>query len=394
MSEAPTAPEAAKPASPTEFVVSSAPHLSDRTSTRGIMFEVVLAMLPVFIAAVMFYKHYAVILTLVTVASCLITEAIANAIRKRPQSSLLDGSAIVTGMILAFSLPPMLNPYMAAIGGAIAIALAKAIFGGLGQNLFNPAMVGRAFLMICFPAAMGVWTIPGTLETVGQTKVVEATAGATQTGADPTTQAAAYATASQPACTAKTCPASVCSADACSDKASYDAITMATPLGASSSIQKNEPTPLPSTKFLFVGRVGGSLGETSALAALIGGLYLLLRRIADYRQAFGVLGSAALYAAIAHWADPEHFQGPVFHLTSGAMMFGALFIATDYVGAPLTPAGRWIFGIGVGTLIMTIRLFGAYPEGVMFAILIMNALTPLIERWTTPTPYGGHVATA
>jgi electron transport complex protein RnfD len=245
-------------------------------------------------------------------------------------------------MILAFSLPPEFSLYMAVIGGAVAIALAKGIFGGLGHNLFNPAMVGRAFLMICFPAAMGMWTAPEMVfENLGRDGATMATPG-------------------------------------------MDGATMATPLQATAEH-------LPGLKAMFVGQVGGCVCETSALAVLLGGLYLVVRGVADWRLVAGTLAGAAVFATIAHWADPQAYQGAAYHLVAGSLLFGAFFIATDYVGAPITPSGRWIFGLGVGVLVMVIRLFGAYPEGVMFAILIMNALTPLIERITIPTPFGGHV---
>jgi electron transport complex protein RnfD len=317
-----------------EFLVSSAPHLASKTTTRRIMFEVVLAMVPMFLVAVYMYRLSAVTLVVCTVAGCLIAEAVANWIRGRSQSSLGDGSAVVTGVILAFSLPPSLHLYMAFLGGVVAIALAKAVFGGLGHNLFNPAMVGRAFLMICFPAAMVSWTPTVPMQEAG-----------------------------------------------------VNAVTMATPLYAAA-----KHLALPGLLDLFLGNVGGSVGETSALAALIGGLWLVFRRVADWRPVVGVLGSAAVFAAVAHLIDPSAYEGPLFQLTSGALMFGAFFIATDYVGAPLSPSGRLLFGVGVGLLVMVIRLFGSYPEGVMFAILIMNALTPLIDRWTVPRPFGGHVA--
>jgi electron transport complex protein RnfD len=237
-------------------------------------------------------------------------------------------------VILAFSLPPSLHPYMAFLGGVVAIALAKAVFGGLGQNLFNPAMVGRAFLMICFPAALVTWTPTAPMQEAG-----------------------------------------------------VDAVSMATPLYAAA-----KDLGLPPLRDLFLGNVGGCVGETSTLAALVGGLWLVFRRVADWRPVVGVLGSAAIFATIAHLINPGEYEGPLFHLTSGALMFGAFFIATDYVGAPLSPIGRLLFGAGVGLLVMLIRLFGAYPEGFMFAILIMNSLTPLIDRWTVPKPFGGHVA--
>lgn len=316
------------------LLVSSAPHLAAGRTVPGVMFEVVAAMVPLFIAACVFYHARAAALTITSVAACLLTEAAANRIRGRSLASLKDGSAIVTGIILAFSLPPMLPLYMAFIGGVVAIGLGKAVFGGLGQNLFNPAMVGRAFLMACFPVAMTTWTIPGTLEAIGA-----------------------------------------------------DAATKATPLAAA----KFGSDVVPGLWNLFVGNVGGCIGESSALACLIGGLYLVVRRTADWRQPLGMLVGAALFASIAHLAGGERYAGPLVHLTSGALMFGAFFIATDYVGAPLTPVGRLIFGLGAGVLTMLIRLFGGYPEGVMYAILIMNALTPLIERWTVPRPLGGKV---
>lgn len=339
MTQMETAPPPAQPAPPQRiepvFRVSSPPHLFEGTTTRQIMYEVCAAMIPLFIVSVVMFGVAAIVLVVATVAGCLATEALFNWARGHGQSSLKDGSAVVTGLILAFSLPPTMAAgnrfYMAFMGGVVAIALAKMVFGGLGQNLFNPAMVGRAFLMVCFPAAMVNWQPTNFMEGV-------------------------------------------------------DAMTMATPLYAAA---KGEA--LPGLWALLIGNVGGSLGETSALAALLGGLYLVFRRIADWRQPVAVLGTVAIFAAITHLFNSDLYPPPSFHLLSGALMFGAFFIATDYVGAPVTPLGRWIFGVGVGVLVMVIRLFGAYPEGFMFAILIMNAVTPLIERWTRPTPFGGHV---
>ncbi|UCD29138.1 MAG: RnfABCDGE type electron transport complex subunit D [Planctomycetota bacterium] len=337
-SASPTSQPPPKSEPPREFLVGSAPHMALGRSTPSVMFDVVLAMVPLLIAAIVLYRGWAVILTITTVAACLLTEAIFNACRKQSQSSLLDGSAIVTGMILAFSLPPKLPLYMAVIGGVVAIGLGKAVFGGLGQNLFNPAMVGRAFLMACFPVAMTTWAQPGDLATVG----------------------------------------------------SVDAVTKATPLAAA----KFGSDVVPITKDLFLGNVSGSLGEASALACLIGGIYLLLRGTANWRAPLGMLVAVVLFAGIAHQLAPDRYQGVLFYLNSGALMFGMFFIVTDYVGAPLTPIGRLLFGFGAGILVMIIRLFGGYPEGVMYSVLIMNALTPLIERWTVPEPFGGKVAAA
>jgi electron transport complex protein RnfD len=269
----------------------------------------------------------------ITVAACLLTEGVAGRLRGRGLGSLGDGSAVVTGLILAFSLPPLLPAYMAFLGGVVAIGLGKMAFGGLGQNLFNPAMVGRAFLMASFPVAMTTWARPFDLRPLG-----------------------------------------------------VDAMSGATPLAAA----KFGTGAVPGPWSLCVGDVGGSIGETSALAVLLGGVFLLLRRTADWRQPLGVLVGAGVFAATAHLLAPDRFADVLVQLTSGALVFGAFFIATDPVGCPLTPVGRLAFGVGVGVLVMVIRLFGGYPEGVMFAVLLMNALTPLIERWTRPEPFGGR----
>jgi electron transport complex protein RnfD len=374
MSDAPDAAAAAKPKptplpvkeGPSGFLVSSAPHLASGAKTQRIMFEVCAAMLPLLAAAVYFWGFAAILLTVVTIAGCLVAEAIGNAMRGVGQASLKDGSAIVTGMILAFSLPPAMagksTLYMALIGGIVAIALGKAVFGGLGNNLFNPAMVGRAFLMICFPAVMALWTPTRPM-----------TADLKEQGVDTVTTATPlYQAAKVSEYTKKAAAEPEKKDEHLAHAAEY----------------REQMAPVAR---LALGNVGGCVGETSALLALICGLYLVIRGVADWRQPLALLVVVVVFALLSNLINPDRFQGPLYHLTSGALMFGAFFIATDYVGAPVTPWGRLIFGAGVGLLVMLIRVFGTYPEGFMFAILIMNALTPLIERWTTPTPYGGHV---
>lgn len=334
-----------RPPGEPEFLVSASPHLAAGASTQRIMYEVLLAMLPMLLIGLWLWGWDALLLVLATSAGCLSAEAIANAWRGRSQASLWDGSALVTGVILAYSLPPSMamtsRIYMAFIGGVIAIALGKAVFGGIGQNLFNPAMVGRAFLMLCFPAAMGDWSA---------------------------TSKAIYV------------PEGV------------DAVTMATPLLAAA---KGYTEQIPGVGPLFIGNIKGCVGETSALAALLGGMYLVIRGIADWRLAFSTLITVAAFAAIYGIFDETitPIDSVLLHVTAGATVFAAFFIVTEYCGSPLNPTGRLIFGVGVGLVTMLIRIFGAYQEGIMFAVLIMNSFTPAIERLTTPTPMGGHAKT-
>ncbi len=288
-----------------------------------------MALVPVFIAALWQFRAYAVIQVLICVVSALAAEALFTAMRRKPVS-LKDGSAAVTGAILAFSLPATAPWYVGAIGAFVAIGVGKIIFGGLGQNIFNPAMLGRAFVMIAFPAFMGA------------TAYVSTTAG-------------------------------------------IDGLTQATPL--TSLKQLGESTGLLP---MFLGTTNGSVGETSALACLIGGLYLCLRGTASWEIPFGTLLSVVIIGGLLRFADPGYW-GVARELASGALLFGAFYIATDPVTSPLTPRGKLIFGFGVGALIMLIRKLSGYPEGVMFSVLIMNALVPLINRWTIPTPVGGPV---
>lgn len=383
-------PAAAKPTGlpikedtgPRGFLVSSAPHLASGATTPRIMFEVCAAMIPLLIMGTLFFGLAAVLLTVVTIAGCLLAEAIGNWMRGRSQASLADGSAYVTGMILAFSLPAAMATdgrlYMAFIGGLVAIGLGKTVFGGLGNNLFNPAMVGRAFLMICFPAAMAMW-VP-TQQNMAREKQALAAEKGVEVSALSNEEVDAITTATPLYQAAKV--------------AEYASKARSAPGEGEAYRQKalDVRAKMPSVWQLAIGNVGGCVGETSALVALICGVWLVLRGVADWRQPLALLVVVGLFAFISNLLAPEKYQGPLYHLTSGALVFGAFFIATDYVGAPVNPWGRLAFGAGVGLLVMVIRVFGTYPEGFMFAILIMNALTPLIERVTTPAPYGGHVA--
>jgi electron transport complex protein RnfD len=310
--------------------VAPSPHvIKAGDTTRRMMIDVIIALVPPMTMAVYLFHQFAIQQLLICTASCLAAEALFVKMRRKALT-LNDFSAAVTGIILALSLPATAPWYAGVIASLVAIGIGKIIFGGLGRNIFNPAMVGRAFVMISFAGAMG---------------------------------AAAYQQAGS----------------------LVDAVTMATPMDAFK--QSGEATPLID---LFWGLTNGSMGETSAAAALLGGLYLCLRRTAAWQIPLGILLATALLAGIGDLAGG--FQGTflLHHLLGGALLFGAFFIATDPVTSPLTPKGKFIFGIGVGCLVMLLRLFSGYPEGLMFAVLLMNAVTPLINRWTRPQTFGEH----
>jgi electron transport complex protein RnfD len=330
------------------ITVSPGPHISKAHSTRSIMLDVIIALTPAILAACWFFRLPAVMVIAVCVISCAVTELICNLIRKR-SNSLDDLSAVVTGIILALSLPAAIPLWAAAIGSILAIAIGKMVFGGLGSNTFNPAMVARTFMAVSLGSLMTTWTLPAT---------IDADMPAIKISAEP----------------------------------NVAAVTQATPLGWSKQAIKGESS-IENANSLrmdaMFGSVGGCLGETSSLALIFGGVYMLFRKTITYVIPTAVLGSAALFAAICFFISPEKFADPGFHLISGGMLLCAFFIATDPVTAPITKKGMWVFGIGTGLIIMLIRNIGGYPEGVMFAILLMNALTPLIDRACKITPCGG-----
>ena len=329
------------------ITVAPAPHISRPVWTYQVMIDVIIGLIPAMITAGYYFRIHAIILIGTCIISCVVTEWVCNLILKRP-NSLNDFSAVVTGIILALSLPPGLPVWAAVIGSAFSIAIGKMVFGGLGSNIFNPAMVGRTFLTACFGMLMTTWMVPATI--------------------DPTMP--------------KIAPENM-----------MHAKTQATPLGWSKIAIKDKngakifnEEQFTSTVF---GGVGGCLGETSAIALLFGGLYLLIRRTINFYIPAAILLSAFVFAGVAYLIDPDAYMEPLFHLTSGGLLLCAFFIATDPVTAPLTRRGMLIFGAGVGTLTMLIRIVGAYPEGVMFSVLLMNAVTPLIDRLCKRVPAGG-----
>ncbi|MBN1436236.1 MAG: RnfABCDGE type electron transport complex subunit D [Sedimentisphaerales bacterium] len=341
------------------LMVSSSPHLAEAGTSKRIMFEVVIGMLPAVAMSVYLFLDYAAVVLISSVLACVVTEWIFNAVRKRPQTTG-DGSAIVTGLILGLSLPPSLPWWAVVLGAVVAMGVGKMVFGGLGSNIFNPAMVGRAFLMACFGMMMTTWTIPLLQqETIINEDGTEEVVAITQ--ATPLGQAKAAIRAA-----------------ADDEKNNIDRNTCYT-------IEVDGQW-----KDMFMGNISGSLGETSTLCWLVGGLFLLFRRTITYHIPLAILATVTFISAIVWMINPDVYANPMVHLSGGGLMMCAFFIATDPVTCPLSKLGRVIFGIGIGALVMLIRLVGGYPEGVMYAVLLMNSVTPLLDRWTRPTPLGGH----
>lgn len=324
------------------LVLHAAPFLHTALDTPRLMLEVTLATLPLLVAAAWFFGLAALLVVAATVLGALAAESV-FARRGEVRRAFSDRSALLTGVLLGLTLPPGLPLWMAVLGGVVAIALGKAMWGGLGQNLFNPALVGRAFLQAAFPTALTTWRPAG---------------------------ASFWALPSS---------------------------TFALPFMSGGVDGLSGPTPLAQMKFehaatsswsLLVGDVGGSLGETSAGLLLLCGLWLGARRLFDWRIPIGILVTVGLLATVLHVVAPERFPTPLFMLLSGGLLFGCVFMATDPVSSPTTPVGTWVFAVGIGALVVLIRLFGGLPEGVMYAILLMNAATPLIERVCQPRPFG------
>jgi electron transport complex protein RnfD len=301
------------------------------------MRTVIWALVPAFIASVIVFGAGAVIVTATSVASCLFFEwFITRFLLKRP-STLADGSAIITGILLAFNLPSNIPLYMIVMGALVAIGIGKMAFGGLGNNPFNPAPVGRVFLLISFPARMTSWPVPH--------------------------QMMAYA----------------------------DAVTGATPLNLIGQIAGGNTAAadkLPGLRDLFLGNIGGCLGEVSAVALLIGLVILLWRKVITWHIPVTILATVAVLTGIMWLINPVLYVNPLYHLCAGGLMLGAIFMATDYVTSPMTAKGMVWYGIGIGFLTVIIRYFGSYPEGMSFAILIMNAVVPLINNWCKPKRFG------
>ncbi len=341
----------------------TSPHIRSADDTKAIMQRVVLSLLPVCAFSIYAFGPSAALLLIVCTASCVLTEHFYCRLLKRA-NTVGDWSAVITGLLLALTLPPGFPLWMAVIGGFVAIALGKLLFGGLGYNPFNPALVGRAFLQAAFPVAITTWT-----PAFGAGRLFSAI---------PSTLAWPFL---------KPAPISEYV-----DGLAVDGFSGATPL---SLMKFDFGTPAYEAITgldLFYGRVAGSVGETSALLILLGGIYLLATRTMRWRIPVAVLASVAVFSA-AFWVyDRGQYPSPLFMLFSGGLMLGAVYMATDMVTSPTTPLGEWTFGILIGLITVVIRLKGGLPEGVMYAILLANAVTPIINSLTQPRVYGAAKA--
>ena len=324
--------------------IRSSPHIKSTTRVDVIMRNVVYALLPAAMFAVYAFGLAALVLLTTAVLTCVATEHILCRATGRA-STINDWSVVITGLIYGLTLPPGLPLWMVVLGGVIAVGLGKFLFGGLGYNLFNPALVGRAFLLATFPTAMTTWT-----SVLGAERF-------------------------------HTLPSSTLSFPFAEPV--YDTVSGATPLAAFKFA--HQPT---GTLDLFLGMTGGSTGETPALLLLAGGVYLMARQMMNWRIPAGIFTAALLFSALFHSLDPQTYPAPLFTLFSGGLMLGALFMATDMVASPVTGTGCFIYGLLIGTVVMVIRLWGGMPEGVMYAILFGNAISPLIDRWIQPITYG------
>ncbi|MDD5240767.1 MAG: RnfABCDGE type electron transport complex subunit D [Sulfuricella sp.] len=335
----------------------SGPFTHAASSVQKTMFMVLLALIPATAYDLYLFGWPAILLFTVTVGSCVMVEAGCLILVDQPTKAAFDGSAILTGWLLAMSLPPWAPWWIGVLGAVFAIALAKHTFGGIGQNMFNPAMVARVALLVSFPVIMTAWTMPHPLFSASAPGLAEAfniTFGAGM-------------------------PDSVSAASALG----YVKTELSRGIPVTQSMAH-----VPDLMDMALGTRAGSLGETSAILILAGGLFLMARRIISWHTPLAVMGSLFLMGTLFHAVDPARYTDGMFHLMSGATFLGAFFIATDYVTSPVSKRGQLVFGAGCGILTWTIRTYAGYPEGMAFAILLMNSLTPIIDQYTRPRAFG------
>lgn len=317
-----------------ELIISPSPHIHSGDSVEKKMYGVLIALVPAFLVSLFYFGLGALIVTLTSILFCVLFEFLITKFLLKRENTVTDGSAILTGVLLAFNLPSNLPVWIIAIGALAAIGIGKMAFGGLGRNIFNPAIVGRVFLLISFPAQMTTWPLPG------------------------------FFPMNYP-----------------------DAETGATIL----NMVKNHFGDIPEYTSLILGNKGGSLGEVSALALLLGFLFMLWRKIVRWHIPVVIVLTVFAFTGIVHLIDPMLSASPFVHVLSGGLLLGAIFMATDYVTSPMTVKGMCIYAVGIGIITSVIRIWGAYPEGISFAILIMNGFTPLINLYVKPKRFGKEV---
>ncbi len=343
--------------------IRTSPHIKGRVTTDTIMLHVVYALLPVTVFSIFVFGLSAFLLVIVTTGACVLTEHVLCKLARKP-STVSDYSAVITGLLLALTLPPGFPLWMAIVGSVISIGLGKALFGGLGMNPFNPALVGRAFLQAAFPVAITTWT-PAFWPEMQVWSTERFTSIVLPTVSLPFMR-----------------PESVASFI---KGITIDGFSGATPL---SRMKFDHETT--SIMDLFVGMTAGSTGETSSALIILGGVYLMARKMMNWRIPVAILGSAIVVSGIFYALNSEIYPTPLFVLFSGGLMLGAMFMASDMVGSPTTPLGVWIYGILIGSVTVIIRLKGGLPEGTMYAILLGNACTPLIDNLTQPKIFGAR----
>ena len=326
------------------LIVSPSPHAGTGQTVKKLMYGVIISLVPAFLVTLYMFGIGALITTAVSIAACVLAEMLIQKFILKKEITISDGSAMVTGLILAFNLPSNIPWWIVVLGAVFAIGIGKMSFGGLGNNPFNPAIVGRVFLLISFPVQMTSWPLP------------------------------------------------------IASRMHYlDAVSGATPLGIlKEAVRNGEAVPdvlrqLPDHMQMFLGQMGGSLGEVSALALLIGFSWLLYKKIITWHIPVFMVGTIFAFTGILWLIDPLKFAPPLFHILTGGVMLGAIYMATDLVTSPMSKAGMIIFATGIGLITVIIRVYGAYPEGVSFAIMIMNAFVPLINKYVKPARFGKEV---
>ncbi len=326
------------------LTVSGSPHFHTDNSVKKIMYGVLISLIPAMLVSFYYFGLGAIIVTLTAVVSCVIFEFLIQKYLIKGPVTIFDGSAIITGVLLAFNVPSNLPLWIMVVGSFVAIGMGKMTFGGLGKNPFNPALVGRVFMFISFPVQMTSWPKPIPMNT----ELTDVVTGPTVLG------------------------------------------IVKDGVGRGEKVSELLPR-VPEYTDLFIGNMGGSIGEVSAIALILGGLYMLIRKIISWHIPVSYIATVFVFTGVMWLINPEVYIDPVFHIITGGLMLGAIYMATDMVTSPMTPAGMLIFGIGCGVLTAVIRLYGAYPEGVSFAILIMNAFVPLIDRGFKPKRFGEEV---